>query len=317
MKKRLKEILRYLVAGLLAASIVVFFVKNRSILPLLYDLKLTYCALLLVPVLLLYLIGSANLFVLLKTRHPDLIWFRWLRFHLVKRFMNMHLPQSGNVYEAMKVKEKFDIDLFGYATSFGAVNWFNAFFNCLISLLILVFSSGISPQKNIYLIGGLLLFLSVLIIVPLLLDHMFFHVGRISFSGAFTRYINGAHTLIRSIREDIVDFRILPKLVFWNSMFFAVSIVTLFLGFRTLNINMELNGLISFGVLNTMVGMVSILPGNIGIIEYSYGFLGSAFQLSITSGILLSLVFRLVTYLVFIIVYIFFSFESLLREKMN
>ena len=303
MKKKLIENVRYLIAILLVASIAVFLLKNKDKLELLYNINFMYCFLLLPCVFLTHLVGSANLFVLLKAKHQKLVWIKWIGFHLVKRFMNMHLPQSGNVYEAIKMKEKFGIDTFCYVSSFGAVNWFNACLNCFISFVLLLGWSGGGGQKNMFVIGGLLLLLIILIVVPLSLDFLFLHARKCSFPGTFDRYVATAHQLVRSMREDIMDVRIFPRLLLWNILLFCVSTVSLFLGFRTLDVHVELNVLIPFVALNSMVALVSILPSNIGITEYAFGFLGDALNLAMTIGILLSLLFRLLTYVVFLATY--------------
>jgi len=296
-------------------SIFVYFRRNQDVLKLLKDVDIKYCVLLLPFIFLSFVIGSANLFILLKAKHKGIFWLKWFRFHFVKRFLNMHIPQSGNVYEAIKMREIFGIDILSYTASFGAVNWFNACFNCAIALVVLLAWTGFSGQINLFIIFGILFILSLLITVPPLIDYFCLRVGKLAFSGAVSTYVHKAHDLVRSMREDILDVHVFFKLLFWNTLLFCVGIATLFIGFKTLDVNIGLKGLIPFVVLSLMSGLVSILPGNIGIVEYAYGFLGSAFNLTISVGILLSLMFRIVTYVVFLVTFLVLASVSVLKQR--
>jgi len=213
-------------------SIFVYFRTNQEMLKFLYNVDAKYCILLFPLIFLSYVIGSANLFILFKARYKNIIWLKWFRFHFVKRFLNMHMPQSGNVYEAIKMKEKFGIDIFSYTTSFGAVNWFNACFNCAISLVVLLAWTGFSKEMNLSIIFGILLTLLLLIIVPPLIDNFCIRARRIAFPGAVKTYVSKAHELVRSMREDILNIHIFLRLLFWNSLFFCVSVGILFIGSR-------------------------------------------------------------------------------------
>ena len=314
MNKRLILIIRYLVALLMLISICIYFKRHQEMLRYLYNVNVKYCILLFPMIFLSYIIGSANLFILLKAKNKNIFWLKWFRFHFTKRFMNMHLPQSGNVYEAIKMKEKFGIDIFSYTKSFGAVNWFNACFNCAVSLIVLVAWTGLSGEMNFNIIVGILIILILLIIVPPLIDYCCLYARDIASPGAVNTLANKAHELVLSMRRDILKTHIFIKLLFWNSLFFCMSVGIIFIGFRTLDINIALKSLIPFVVLNTMVGLISILPGNIGIVEYAYGFIGSAINLSMSIGILLSLIFRLITYIVFLTTFLIFVIDSLLRK---
>lgn len=315
MKKRLILIIRYFVALLMLISISVYFKRNQEMLKFLYNVEIKYCILLFPLIFLSYVVGSANLFILFKAKYKNIVWLKWFKFHFAKRFLNMHMPQSGNVYEAIKMKEKFGIDIFGYTTSFGAANWFNACFNCTISLVVLLAWTGFSEEMNLSIIFGILLILLLLIVVPLLIDSFCIRARRIAFPGAVNTCASKAHELVRSMREDILKIHIFLKLLFWNSLLFCVSVGILFIGFRTLDVNIALKSLTPFVVLNTMTGLISILPGNIGIVEYAYGFLGSAFNLTISVGILLSLMFRIVTYVVFLVVFMVLASVRVLKQR--
>lgn len=306
MQKNLPLIIRYTVAILLAISLVLFLVKNKDSLSQLQTLDFTYCAILLPPVFFMFLFGSANFFVLLKAKHPELVWSKWLKFHLVKRFMNMQLPQSGNVYEALKMKEHFGINYFSYTSSFGALNWFNACFNCLIALVFTLLLGFRTQEKSIILLQAILLVLSGLVILPLILSSLFRHAATFGLPASVNRYLLKAHELVLSMKRDIMNTRAIPQLVLWNLIFFGNSIVILYCGFKALDLPIAFNVLMPFIVLNSILGLVAILPQNIGIAEYGYGFLGSSFDLSMAAGVLVALLIRLALYVVLLLFWLIF-----------
>ncbi|RJQ27267.1 hypothetical protein C4565_05485 [Candidatus Parcubacteria bacterium] len=306
MSKRLAAFLRFLVSGLLILSILWYFAKNRSLLRMLAEVDLRYCALLLPLVLLLYVISSVNLFVVLKSKHPDLIWRRWVGFHFAKRFLNMHLPQSGNVYEAVKTKERFGIEFLSYAASLGAVNWFNACFNCLAALLLFIVLAISTGSGTMSIMGSLALLLAALALGPLALDYLFSHVRWASCPGILLRFLQGGHQLVQAMRADIFRASVLPQLFGLDLLFVGVSTVTIAVGFKALGVSLGIKALLPFVILNTIVGLVTILPGNVGLIEYAFGLLGSAYDMTMASGIFLSLLLRVASYVVFLIIYLFF-----------
>lgn len=309
------QITRYIIAAFLACSISYYLFDNWVNIKALVRVRLIY-ALFLMPVMSLsFVFLSANLFVLLKHRHPELKWASWFKYHIIKRFMNMHLPQSGNIYEAIKTKERFGVNLYNFTSSLGAVNLFAACFNCLISIIFLVILGAITNSYSQTLILSLAFILLLLVTIPLFLEIIFIHLGKFAFSEGIINILEKAHAIVINMKKDLLRQEIIFRLILWNTFFFINSAFTIYLGFRALDLHVSLNSLIPFVILNTIVGLVTILPSNIGLIEYSYGVVGTYINLPLGVGILLSIFFRLMAYIVFMAIFIVFWVNNKLVEK--
>ena len=83
-----------------------------------------------------------------------------------------------------------------------------------------------------------------------------------------------------------------------------------------MGLQFQIYDIVPFVALSSMVGLVTILPGNIGIIEYAFGVVGSILSLPFGIGMLLSLLIRLLTYPVFLAYFaVFISFPRLTKVK--
>jgi uncharacterized protein (TIRG00374 family) len=220
--------------------------------------------------------------------------------------MNMHIPQSGNVYEAYKTNDKFGVSLTEFTSGIGAVNWFSACFNCLASTLLIVVLGIVTDFDAKPLLKVLLLILITLIFVPLILEFIFNHVGDRPMLPLFHKWLGIAHQIVKNMREDLMVHAVFFRLLLWNSLFFIANATVVFLGFHALGQNLSFADIMLFVILNSIVGLISLLPGNIGIIEYAYGAVGTLVNLPPEIGILVAVFFRMASYIVFILLFIVF-----------
>ena len=303
MQKKTVKIIKYIISIFLLLSVFVYLFSNWHDIKSLIHVRLYYVFLLIPVMATSYLLLSANLFVLLKQRQPEIRWARWFRIHLIKRFMNMHLPQTGNVFEALATRDKFGVNLVDFTSSLVAVNWFSACFNCFAVTIFLALFSLVSGKDFGILLVCVFFIFTVLLITPWLMERSFHHLGKVPLP-KFIRYcIEMGHEISENMSKDVLTPFVMAQLLSWNFLFFLNSILTIYLGFKALDLQIPFYNIIPFVVLNSVVGLVNILPANIGLIEYAYGAVGAMVNLELGVGILVSILFRVMSYGVFVFLF--------------
>jgi uncharacterized membrane protein YbhN (UPF0104 family) len=293
---------RYVVIFLLVASIFIYFSNNIDSLKYFKNITALNFICLTVSIFFMYIFASINLFILLKARQPELSWLKWIRYYLVKRFLNMHVPQAGNIYEAVVLRDKFDINLIDYGASFSAVNWIAISFN----LGLITIFSGVDYFMNDVTTGTLFvvvltIFLSMLI-MPFFLELFFRRMTFFKKSSVLCKLIESLHKMLKIMKQDLFSVRIMLSLMFWSSMLFVSTVISLYYAFQSIGVDANFWQLIPFVLLSLLMSMISIIPGNIGVGEYAFGFLGAAYNMDLSAGIILSIVFRVATYLLYIVI---------------
>jgi len=297
-----KHIIKYLritVVVLLIVSILVYFYKNLDELAeILHGIDIIEYGYVIVFMLLSYLTASFGLFVVLRLKSPKLKWKSLLRFYMEKKLLNMHFPQLGSVHEAVSLKYKFDVSYMDYAASFIVITWMSACFNLFMTLLFIGYTTvigGNMVDSSVVIVIGLLLFM--MMVAPFVLGSVFRQFnGRVG-KNASWGIVNKADSLASIVRNDLLKLEVMPLLLLVLLLQFFIVVCYMYFGLSSIGMTREFYDIVPFVVLSIFLGLVNIIPGNIGINEYAYGIVGGFYDMKMSEGIVLSLIFRVASYL--------------------
>lgn len=311
----IKLVKNSIVAILIVSIFYYFWVNAESLDRLLSGIDIYKFLFLVVFMLLSYIVSSFSLFIVLKVKNPSLKWVGLLRFFMMKKLINMHLPQSGHVYEAIRLKEEFDVKYIDYAACFSVVAWLSACFNLFIAFMASCYMTVFNEEKvNSIVLGVFALVLVASLTAPFLVNIVFKRLPGLISKESRWGVIENINRLLSIVKNDLITVSVLPLLVASLTLQFMVIIFYMYYGLGSIGEHVGFFEIIPFVALSVILGLVNVVPGNIGINEYAYGILGSQYHMELSAGIVLSLLFRVAGYLSLLVVIVPVSAHMVLSK---
>jgi uncharacterized protein (TIRG00374 family) len=222
---------------------------------------------------------------------------KWLRIFLLARFFNRFIPQGGNLYRALALKKNYGFSIKRYATSFIVFTWVELVINLtLICLFFLFFKPGFAI-KGIPALPVTAGITAALLVIPYVLYRAFKIIrkkqrGKKSKTAELFAKIESLAQTVRYFWEPVF----LAKFTVLCLLSFGLVMLWFFLGFRSIGMAPGIEVLAIFTIILRVGLMVSITPGNIGLIELAYAYLTSALGYPFGSGIIVGALTRSVSF---------------------
>ncbi len=287
LKIRVGQIIRGLVLAVCLGYLLVFFHRNRSTLQIAFRLNWRLLAGMLALQLAYYPLQALRLHVIIGRRSDTSPSFLpWLRVFVVGRFVNMVVSQAGNLYRAAYLKKEYRIPYTRYIGGLAAVAWLDLCVSLAVAVTaILIFE----PQLTVgpFPLWGLCgLLLAVIMTVPLV-THLI--MRRLSFRSRRLEWIR--ERIAAVVDMTVASLRDIPCLlvvVGLGLIIFTRTVLLFRLYFLVFQIHTSLSELAIFYALFALGGLVMITPGNVGIQEVAWGFLGGLIGVGMAQGVLVS-----------------------------
>jgi uncharacterized membrane protein YbhN (UPF0104 family) len=188
----------------------------------------------------------------------------WFRLTSVGQFLNLFVPQLGNVYRGIVLKRDHGVSYMAYASGIVAFVWMDMVMGFAVALVVMPIAAARLVGKGAG-DGG-----------------MFGRIGR------------RASTLL------VTTVQVLESPLF-VARFFCVSllgtlgqIASLWLSFAAVGASVPVGPLIVFQVFIKLSNQVMITPGNLGLTELTYGILAGTSTFKLEQGIAAALIMRAV-----------------------
>jgi len=311
---RVKKIIRLVLFAICIVYIVGFFYKNRDTLNLVFNLDLTAIFSIVALTVLYYPVQACLLRVILeKCSGSKLPFFGWFKIFILSTFLNMVLSQAGNVYRGLRLKSDYNISYTRYISSYISFAWMDLWINLIIATTIIVL---LKPDLQIGpLVAWKILLAAIIVViaVPILIEILW---RKIKFSHLRLSWIHSktSEVLIVAV-NNIKDIAYLAKIILINIVV-LICITGLFhFCFLVLGISLNIPTLVIFHALSKIGGYINITPGNLGIQELAYGFLGTQMGIGMAQSVLVSAFMRLAATTVLILLGITLGGISLLRNR--
>jgi uncharacterized membrane protein YbhN (UPF0104 family) len=240
---------------------------------------------------------------------PALVWFRLIS---VGQMLNLFVPQLGTVYRAVALKREHGISYLSYASGLFAFVWLDQLAGFSIAALtIALLEPGLRLRGHLAL-PWLALVIVLLLAAPFVMGRLIslLRTSRpvfVRFQARMTRLLQSASSLLRS--------RSLFQFVLLNVLVTAVQVAALALLFDSVGAHMPFGPLLLFQVLLKLSNQVVITPGNLGIMELMFGALAYSADCTLEQGLAVSLLFRVITSLVVLLLGVLFGGLRLLRGR--
>jgi uncharacterized protein (TIRG00374 family) len=220
-------------------------------------------------------------------------FFKWLQLTCVGQFLNLFVPQLGNVYRGMALKREHSVSYTAYASILFAYVWLDLLMGVTIAFTVIaVFDAGLK-LAGVAVLFWLLLVIAALFGAPILAGRMLRRVRASGVRLALLRERLAA--LLAATQTGLKNPVFLGRVLIVNVFSTAGQVATYWFCFRVVGSSISLSALIVFQVFAKLSNLVIITPGNLGLNELAIGVLSRASNQTLEQGIAVSLLVRAVS----------------------
>ncbi|MBN1125812.1 MAG: flippase-like domain-containing protein [Sedimentisphaerales bacterium] len=310
----LRKIIQYVLLLCCALYIIRFFWKNQDSIKALLSLHLWALGMLAVlSVISLFLQSFRQRIVLHKVSAVHVPYVQWFRIFILGTFLNRVFSQFGNVYRGIRLKKEYSISYTRYISIYVSFSWLDTTLSLLVAMAVI---GLLDPSLRI---GGfpavwLLLALAVAVaLIPLVLHGLaLFFRTRIRYcSWLQSRLGQVLHVTVSSASDPLY----LAKVALTGLLSFTLTLSLFYLSFRALGVQVPWPVLALFCVIMKFSNQIVLTPGNLGVRELAYGILGELAGVGMAQALLVSIITRIMTTVVIILMGIAFGGLGLLFQR--
>jgi uncharacterized membrane protein YbhN (UPF0104 family) len=255
------------------------------------ELRPGYVAALLAMQVLYLIVQSARFHVVLVrfAERPVGFW-PWTRMFVIGRFLNLFVPQAGNVYRAVELRRRFDVSVQSFLVAFVNAPWLAMILNFLFGAL---FVGLLAPAAEVAgwplwaLLAAATVGTSLAPIVAIAMLPLF--PARFRWAAwSRARLAEMVSVTLRSVREP----GYLARVGWWTLLAFVQASAMMWIGFVALGIPVGVAEAIAFYVLLQLATYVQLTPGNLGLQEFAFAALSAGFGATVADGVLVSTIVR-------------------------
>jgi uncharacterized protein (TIRG00374 family) len=217
---------------------------------------------------------------------------KWLELTCVGQFLNLFVPQLGNVYRGVALKREHSVSYTAYASMLFAYVWLDLLMGVTIAFAVIAVFDTRLELAGVPVLFWLLLVISGLFGTPIVAGRV---LGRLRSSGPRLTRLRGriAALLVATqtgLRNPVFLLRVLVVNVFGA----AGQVATYWFCFRVVGSHISVSALIVFQVFAKLSNQVIVTPGNLGLNELAIGVLSRASNQTLEQGIAVSILVRAV-----------------------
>ncbi len=235
-----------------------------------------------------YLVLQSGRFhvVLRKVTAQPVGFWPWLQLFVLGRFLNLFVPQGGNVYRGVVLKRQFAVPYTRFVTAFLNAPWIAMVGNFVIGAVVVVLAR---PEVSVW--GwplGLLFALAALAtaLSPLLAVLLLPLFPRRLWLLAWAH--DRAAELLAVTLASLRDGRYLWQVSAWTLAAFAQAVLMLWVCFLALDVPVGLVEAVAFYVLLQLATYVTLTPGNLGVQELAFASLALSLGAGAVDGVMVS-----------------------------
>tara|TARA_B100001939_G_scaffold339458_1_gene346255 strand:- start:2529 stop:3434 length:906 start_codon:yes stop_codon:yes gene_type:complete len=280
--------LKKIVNNLITLSIIVFIFlylfNNREILE-----EVNYNWLFILGILFFsiarYLISSLIDIKLFENVNVNLKFYESLNLTIINTLGNIAAPMKvGSGLKVSYLKTKHGLSIYKYFV----VNTHYAIFHLFISMVILLFVILANEEKYQY---EMLISITTLFLITISLFLVIKNFDFNKYKNKINKYI---FDLISVLNFNVVSKNIF-QIIFYSMLHLLFGFINLYLIFRLIGLNNMFVESIYFNLITTLSSVVTITPGNIGILELIHIILKDLYSLNSGQVVFVSIVSRIVS----------------------
>lgn len=266
--------------------------KRDQVQALLANIKLQYILVIMAVQIIFLLLQAWRYQIVIKKCSSTKIPYKpWLKLFILGRFLNRFVPQLGNLFRSIKLKQDYRISYTDYISSFLAFAWLDTIFNLVLVLIVIRITASEFKVGSFNAEFVLFVILAFVLAAPILLNLLF---KSVNFKTKSIKWIHSKISEVFAVNiNNLKDIPFLLKTTALGLLVFISLCVILNTCFIGLNIHTQIAVIVLFCALHKLSLFVTITPGNIGVQEIVYGVLGELMNIGMEQGILVSIIIRI------------------------
>ncbi|MGA1979766.1 MAG: lysylphosphatidylglycerol synthase transmembrane domain-containing protein [Sedimentisphaerales bacterium] len=288
-----KRLIQNIIAAVCIVYIIIFFIKNKQQLQLAFNLRpLFIAALVILLVLDLAVNGLCMKIVMEKCSNVRIPVGGWYKIFLLGRFLNTVIPQLGNLYRGVTLKQNHNISYTHYISSLASFAWMEISINLIFALIIVLLTN-----RRLQIAGiDAWLFLSGLVTLviagPIIADAVIrlFKVQNKALVWSHSKLSHVFATAVISLKDGTYILSIVSATL----LAFIITTTMFYVCFLSINVHISITATVIFLAVLKVADVVVITPGNIGVREIIFGIVTEQIGLSMMEGILASTILRVI-----------------------
>jgi uncharacterized membrane protein YbhN (UPF0104 family) len=219
----------------------------------------------------------------------------WFALFVLGRFLNLFVPQAGNVYRAVELQRRHGISVQRFVVAFVNAPWLAMILNFLLGAVAVgLFAPGTElagwPLWAVLLGAACATVLAPLAVLALLQPLL--QVPQLQRYPLLGRVQARAAEMVAVTLASLRDPRYLLRVGAWTLVSFVQASYLMVFGFAALGLEVGVGAAVTFYVLLQVTTYVQLTPGNLGVQELAFGVLSTGFGASAADGVLVSALLR-------------------------
>lgn len=286
-RSALRRWLPWVAFALALAAVVALVVLRGEELDALRDLAPAAVAWLVVQQL-AYLVAQSGRFHVVLVRFTDrpVGFWPWLRLFVLGRFLNLFVPQGGNVYRAVELHRRYGVGYTDFVAAFVNAPWLAMVLNLGLGAVVVG-----AWQPDAALAGWPLWALLAATTLAAALAPLVALAVLPAFPRRWrpTAWLHERlATMVRATFDSLRDRGYLVRVFGWTAVSFVQASAMLWYGFVALGSPVGVAEAVAFYVLLQLATYFPVTPGNVGVQELAFGALAAGFGAAAVDGVVVS-----------------------------
>lgn len=216
----------------------------------------------------------------------------WFRLTSVGQFLNLFVPQLGNIHRAIVLKRDYGVSYLLYATGLFAFVWMD-----LLMGFALAIPTIAVLDARVTLLGVPGLVWLALVVVGLAATPFVarWAIGHLKLGAGFFGRVQSRMTLLLETAGKAFQHPgFVARFFGVNVLTTVAQVITLYLAFRAVGSDVGIAALVLFQVFVKLSNQITITPGNLGLTELAYGALAHASHETAEQGVAAGMLVRTV-----------------------
>jgi len=295
-----KRFAQYALVALCTIYVVQFFRANTDALKLAAAVRPSAVVWLIVLNLVSLLLQSCRQrIVLVKVSQRHIPFWRWYQLFVLGTFINRAFPQAGALFRSIRLKAEYGVPYTRYISAYVSFSWLDTAINFITALVVVHFT-----QPDLAIAGYparliiIALIILTLVATPVVGSAILWLRGRVPW---FAWAQNRLAEVFEATFATLGDAGYLAKVAATGLLSFALTAVVFQVSFRAFGTDVPWSVLALYCVMMKLSNQIVITPGNMGVREVAYGLLGRLAGVGEGQALLVSILTRLVTTIVVIV----------------
>ncbi|HUP48267.1 MAG TPA: lysylphosphatidylglycerol synthase domain-containing protein [Thermoanaerobaculia bacterium] len=239
------------------------------------------------------LLHAHRLYLVAREQGPPMDMIGAIRVFIVGRFLNTFIPQGGTVYRGVRLKSLFALGYTQYLRAMAGFTWLSLVVTLALSVAVL----SIAPPapSNVDPFPAVAWLLALLLATPVAAAVIVRFAGWLIPLGYFTRR---AEELLDGLRVTLARPRLLAPFLVSSVVSFVLWVAFFSVALHSFGLAVHFGPVAVLVVLVRIGSLVTVTPGNVGVLEVASGALVDWLGFSAADGVLVVALARAVAMVV-------------------